>query len=133
MSEPLFTELPDHNPTLRVVTMPADCNHTGDVFGGWVMAQVDIAGSIPALLRARGRVATVAVNSFIFKQPILVGDVVSFYTEIVKVGRPSITVYVEVYARFTPAESACVKVTEATLVYVAVGEDRKSRPVPAKV
>ncbi len=132
MSESLFTELPDRNPTLRVVTMPADCNHTGDVFGGWVMAQVDIAGSIPALLRARGRVATVAVNSFIFKQPILVGDVVSFYAEIVKVGRTSITVSVEVYAQRNPAEPACVKVTEATLVYVAVGEDRKSRPVPVK-
>ena len=120
-------------PQLRMMPMPSDANVHGDVFGGWIMAQVDIAGSIPALLRARGRVATVAVNSFIFKQPILVGDVVSFYAEIVKVGRTSITVSVEVYAQRNPAEPACVKVTEATLVYVAVGEDRKSRPVPAKV
>ncbi len=130
MTESLFTALPDRDPTLRVVTMPADCNHTGDVFGGWVMSQADIAGSIPALLRARGRVATVAVNSFTFKQPILVGDVVSFYTEVVKVGRTSITVNVEVYAQRNPAEPACVKVTEATLVYVAVDANRKSRPLP---
>ncbi|MGB8516828.1 MAG: hotdog domain-containing protein, partial [Gallionella sp.] len=76
--------------------MPSDCNYTGDVFGGWIMGQVDIAGSIPAVQRARGRVATVAVNSFIFKQPLFMGDVVSLYDDIVKVGRTSITVNVEV-------------------------------------
>ncbi|MBW8077724.1 MAG: acyl-CoA thioesterase, partial [Gallionella sp.] len=79
--------------------MPSDCNYTGDVFGGWIMAQVDIAGSIPAVHRARGRVATVAVNSFVFKQPLFMGDLVSFYADIVKVGRTSITVDVEVYAQ----------------------------------
>jgi len=126
------TVLPDRQPTLRVVAMPSDCSYTGDVFGGWIMAQVDIAGSIPALHRARGRVATVAVNSFLFKQPLFMGDVVSFYGQIEKVGRTSITVNVEVYAQRDPAQPVCVKVTEATLTYVAVGDDRKPRPVPAE-
>lgn len=110
--------------------MPSDANYTGDIFGGWLMGQVDIAGSIPALHRAKGRVATVAVNSFVFRQPIFVGDVVSFYTRIVKVGTTSITVEVEVYAQRDPAKPICVKVTEATLTYVAVGDDRKPRVVP---
>lgn len=130
MTETMLTTLPHREPTLRVVAMPSDCNYTGDVFGGWVMAQVDIAGSIPALHRARGRVATVAVNSFIFKQPLFMGDVVSFYAEIVKVGRTSITVNVEVYAQRDPIKPICAKVTEATLTYVAVGDDRRPRIVP---
>ena len=124
------TTLPQREPTIRVAAMPSDANYTGDIFGGWLMGQVDVAGSIPALHRAKGRVATVAVNSFVFKQPIFVGDVVSFYTRIVKVGTTSITVEVEVYAQRDPAKPVCVKVTEATLTYVAVGEDRKPRPVP---
>ena len=124
------TTLPQREPTIRVAAMPSDANYTGDIFGGWLMGQVDVAGSIPALHRARGRVATVAVNSFVFKQPIFVGDVVSFYTRIVKVGTTSITVEVEVYAQRDPAKPVCVKVTEATLTYVAVGDDRKPRPVP---
>ena len=128
MDEPV--KLPERQPTLRVVAMPSDCSYTGDVFGGWVMAQVDIAGSIPALHRARGRVATVAVNSFQFRQPLLMGDLVSFYADIVKVGSTSITVNVEVYAQRDPAKPVCVKVTEATLTYVAVGDDRKPRAVP---
>jgi acyl-CoA thioesterase YciA len=122
--------LPNREPTIRVAAMPSDANYTGDIFGGWLMGQVDIAGSIPALHRAKGRVATVAVNSFLFKQPIFVGDIVSFYTRIVKVGTTSITVDVEVYAQRDPAKPVCVKVTEATLTYVAVGEDRKPRVVP---
>ena len=130
MDEPLPTTLPQREPTIRVAAMPSDANYTGDMFGGWLMGQVDIAGSIPALHRAKGRVVTVAVNSFVFKQPLFIGDVVSFYTRIVKVGRTSITVEVEVYAQRDPATPTCVKVTEATLVYVAVGEDRKPRVVP---
>ena len=86
------TTLPDRQPTLRVAAMPSDANYTGDIFGGWLMGQVDVAGSIPAVQRAKGRVATVAVNSFVFKQPIFVGDVVSFYARIVKTGTTSITV-----------------------------------------
>ncbi|WP_333843134.1 acyl-CoA thioesterase [Pelomicrobium sp.] len=117
-------------PVLRVVPMPSDANYLGDIFGGWIMAQVDIAGSIPAMRRARGRVATVAVNSFVFKQPVFVGDLVSLYAEVVRVGRTSITVDVQVYAQRNPAEEECVKVTEATLTYVAVDEKRRPRVVP---
>lgn len=116
-------------PTLRVVPMPANANQNGDIFGGWIMSQVDIAGSIPAVRLARGRVATVAVNSFQFKQPVLVGDVVSFYAEVVRVGRTSITVKVEVYAQRRPEREQIVKVTEATLTYVAIDENRNPRVV----
>jgi acyl-CoA thioesterase YciA len=122
--------LPTREPTLRVVPLPADVNQYGDIFGGWVMSQVDIAGSIPASTRARGPIATVAVNSFAFKQPVLVGDVVSFYATITRVGRTSITVDVEVYAQRNPGDVICVKVTEASLTYVAVGKDKKSRALP---
>jgi acyl-CoA thioesterase YciA len=123
--------LPDKQPALRVVPMPADANQNGDIFGGWVMSQVDIAGSIPAARRARGRVATVAVNSFVFREPVLIGDVVSFYADITREGRTSITVAVEVYAQRNPTEVICVKVTEASLTYVAVGTDRRPRELPA--
>ena len=122
--------LPSRNPELRLMPMPADLNGFGDIFGGWVMAQVDIAGAIPAMRRTRGRVATVAVNSFLFKQPISVGDVVSFYADIVKVGRTSITVNVEVYAERHPASPLVVKVTEATLTYVAIDLDGGKRQIP---
>lgn len=127
------TTLPKREPTLRMAAMPSDANYTGDIFGGWLMGQVDIAGSIPAVHRARGRVATVAVNSFVFKHPIFVGDVVSFYTKIVKVGTTSITVDVEVYVQRDPENPTCMKVTEATLTYVAVSEDRRPRPLPPEV
>ena len=123
-------ELPEQEPALRVVPMPADANQHGDIFGGWIMSQVDIAGSVPASRRARGRTATVAVNSFVFKQPVLVGDVVSFYTRISRVGRTSVTVDVEVYAQRNPDDVICVKVTEASLTYVAVGSDRRARVLP---
>jgi acyl-CoA thioesterase YciA len=122
--------LPDAQPALRVVPMPADANQHGDIFGGWVMSQVDIAGAVPAARRARGRVATVAVNSFVFKQPVLVGDLVSFYAELTHIGRTSITVDVQVYAQRNPDEVVCVKVTEASLTYVAVGADRRPKPLP---
>jgi acyl-CoA thioesterase YciA len=123
-------QLPKREPTLRVVAMPSDANYAGDIFGGWLMGQVDVAGSIPALHRARGRVATVAVNSLVFKQPIFVGDLVSFYARIVRIGTTSITVDVEVYVQRDPGDPTCHKVTEATLTYVAVGDDRRPRPVP---
>jgi len=123
----------DREPTIRVMPMPADLNPKGDVFGGWIMAQVDIAGAIPASRRARGRVATVAVNSFLFKQPISVGDLVSFYAEIVSVGRTSVTVDVEVYAERHPEDPLVVKVTEARLTYVAVNEEGVKREIPPQV
>ena len=125
------------DPTLRVVPMPSDVNVNGDIFGGWIMAQVDIAGAIPAVRRAGGRVATVAVNSFVFKQPVMLGDTVSFYASVVRTGRTSITTEVEVYAeRYVNRDAngygtvSVVKVTEATLTYVAIGEDRRPRELP---
>ena len=118
-------------PTLRVIPMPSDASHTGDIFGGWIMSQVDLAGSIPAVRLAKGRVATVAVNSFVFKQPVFVGDVVSFYAEVVRVGRTSITVDVTVYAQRRPEREECVRVTEAVLSYVAVDANRRPRVVSA--
>ena len=130
MTEPAAVTLPERNPELRVMTMPADMNGNGDIFGGWVMAQVDIAGAVPAMRRSRGRVTTVSVNAFLFKQPISVGDVVSFYADIVKVGRTSITVNVEVFAERHPANPLVVKVTEATLTYVAIDSKGGKRAVP---
>jgi acyl-CoA thioesterase YciA len=131
MSDTSSSALPHgKEPTLRVVTMPADANQHGDIFGGWIMAQVDIAGGVTAARRARGRVATVAVNSFQFKQAVFIGDVLSFYADIVRVGTTSITVNVEVYAQRNPGKLEIVKVTEATLTYVATGEDRRPRQVP---
>ena len=117
-------------PELRMMPAPSDANVYGDVFGGWIMAQVDIAGSLPATRRANGRVATIAVNSFIFKNPVFVGDLLSFYAEIVKVGNTSITVIVVVYAERNRLQACIVKVTEATLIYVATDSDRKPRKVP---
>jgi acyl-CoA thioesterase YciA len=131
MSIETHTILPEGKmPQLRVMPMPADANIHGDVFGGWIMAQVDIAGSLPAVRRANGRVATIAVNSFLFKHPVFVGDLLSFYAEIVKVGHTSITVNVEVYAERNRLQSHTVKVTEATLTYVATSENRKPRVLP---
>lgn len=123
-------KLPSRHSTLRVVPMPADLNQNGDVFGGWVMAQVDVAGAIPAMRRARGRVATVSVNSFLFKQPISVGDIVSLYAEIERVGRTSITVKVEVYAERNYSDPLIVKVTEAELTYVAIDASGNKRQLP---
>jgi len=125
--------LPAKQPTLRVMPMPADLNQNGDVFGGWVMAQVDVAGAIPAMRRARGRVATVSVNSFLFKQPVSVGDIVSLYAEIVRIGHTSITVNVEVYAERNYANPLTVKVTEAQLTYVAIDTAGQKREVPAEM
>ena len=117
-------------PALRVVPMPADSNQNGDIFGGWIMAQVDIAGGIIAGRLARGRVATVSVNSFVFKQPVQIGDVLSLYADVLRVGNTSITVDVQVFAERGRAEARVVKVTEATLTYVAIDLRGKPRPVP---
>jgi acyl-CoA thioesterase YciA len=122
--------LPDKPPVLRVMPMPADVNQHGDIFGGWIMSQVDIAGGVLAARRARGRVATVAVNSFVFKQPVLVGDIVTFFAEITRVGKTSVTIEVEVYAQRNPDDMVTVKVTDASLTYVAVDATGRPRPVP---
>jgi len=126
----LRLQLPDASPVLRVMPMPADANIHGDVFGGWIMANVDVAGAIPAARRANGRVATIAVTSFLFKNPVFVGDLLSSYARVIKTGHTSITVEVEVYAERNRLQAEVVKVTEATLVYVATGEDRRPRPLP---
>jgi len=117
-------------PALRVVPMPADANHNGDIFGGWIMAQVDVAGGTVAGRVARGRVATVSVNSFVFKQPVQIGDVLSLYADVTRVGNSSITVKVEVYAERGREEAKIVKVTEAVLTYVAIDLQGRPRPVP---
>ena len=122
--------LPQREPVLRVVPMPADVNQHGDIFGGWIMSQVDITGGILAARRARGRVATVAVNSFTFKEPVSIGDIVTFYGDITRVGRTSVTIDVEVFAQRNPDDLVTVRVTEASLTYVAVGEDGRPRPLP---
>ncbi len=117
-------------PALRVVPMPADANHNGDIFGGWIMAQVDVAGGIVAGRVARGRVATVSVNSFVFKQPVQIGDVLSLYADVVRVGNTSITIDVQVYAERGREEARIVKVTEAVLTYVAIDLQGRPRQVP---
>ena len=109
--------------------MPADANAGGDIFGGWIMAQVDIAGSILPVRIARGRVATVAVKEFVFRQPVSIGDLLSFYARVERIGTTSISVNVEVFAERNPGAPEIVKVTEATLTYVAIGADGKPRPV----
>lgn len=126
--------MPEHEqPTLRLVPLPADTNAGGDIFGGWIMANVDIAGSIPAARRAGGRIVTVAVNAFHFKKPVFVSDLVSFYANVVRVGTTSITVDVKVYAErgwHSKNPGEVVMVTEATLTYVAIDSQGRKRPVP---
>jgi acyl-CoA thioesterase YciA len=125
------TSLPDGSElVLRVMPLPADVNGNGDIFGGWLMAQVDLAGAVLPSRIAKGRIATVAVNEFIFKQPVSVGDLVSFYARVTRVGNTSITVHVEVFAERNPANLQTVKVTEANLTYVAIDSQGKPRAVP---
>jgi acyl-CoA thioesterase YciA len=127
------TALPDKQPAIRIAAMPADINSAGTIFGGWIMSQVDIAGSIAALERARGRVVTVAVNSFEFHQPVFPGDLISCYSEVIKIGKTSIKVKVEVYAQRNPGNLETIKVTEAELTFVALDENRKPRSIPPKL
>ena len=119
----------DKELVLKVIPMPADCNANGDIFGGWVMAQVDLAGSVIPARHAQGRMATVAVNEFVFKQPVRVGDILSFFASLTRIGRTSITVQVEVYAERFQAQGQYIKVTEASLSYVAIDDSGKPRPI----
>ncbi|MDM0011145.1 acyl-CoA thioesterase [Variovorax sp. J22P168] len=114
---------------LKVIPMPADCNANGDIFGGWVMAQCDLAGSVIPARHAKGRMATVAVNEFIFKQPVRLGDILSFYSKLERIGRTSITVTVEVFAERFAAQGEYIKVTQATFTYVAIDDNGRPRPV----
>jgi acyl-CoA thioesterase YciA len=122
----------DKELVLKVIPMPADSNANGDIFGGWVMAQVDLAGSVLPARYTQGRMATVAVNQFIFKQPVRVGDILSFYSEVTKVGRTSVTVKVEVFAERFRSQGQYVKVTEASLTYVAIDDAGRPRPIPPR-
>lgn len=128
-----FRETPptDQEATVRTLAMPKDTNGLGDIFGGWLMSHADIAGAILAYRRAGGRVVTVAVNDFVFLQPVLVGDVVSFYTDVAKVGNTSVTIDVTVFCeRSDEGRTDNVKVAQAKMTYVHVGRDRRPRPVP---
>ena len=119
----------DKELVLKVIPMPADCNANGDIFGGWVMAQVDLAGAVIPARHVQGRMATVAVNEFVFKQPVRVGDILSFFGCLKRIGRTSISVDVEVYAERFGAQGHYVKVTEAVLTYVAIDDSGKPRPI----
>ncbi|HEY0202064.1 MAG TPA: acyl-CoA thioesterase [Burkholderiaceae bacterium] len=129
-SAPVSSLPEDKELVLKVIPMPSDCNANGDIFGGWVMAHVDLAGSVLPSRLARGRVATVAVNEFIFKQPVRVGDLLSFYAGIKRIGNTSITLEVEVYSESMHNQGQYVKVTQATLTYVAIDEHGKPRQIP---
>jgi acyl-CoA thioesterase YciA len=122
----------DRQLVMRVMPMPADANGNGDIFGGWIMAQVDVAGAVLPARIAKGRIATVAVNQFVFKQPVSVSDLLSFYATVERVGRTSVTVNVEVYAERNPADLHVVKVTEANLTYVAIDLQGRPRPIPVE-
>lgn len=125
-TSPPGLQLPkDEELVLKVIPMPADCNANGDIFGGWVMAQVDLAGSVLPARYSPGRMATVAVNEFVFKHPVRVGDILSFFSKVTRVGRTSITVKVEVYAERYRTQGQYIKVTEASLTYVAIDDDGK--------
>jgi acyl-CoA thioesterase YciA len=127
----LSVQLPtDRELVMRVMPMPADTNSNGAVFGGWIMAQMDLAGGVLPSKLSKGRVTTVAVNEFVFKQPVSVGDLLSFYAKVVRIGNTSITVQIDVYAERNPADLHVVKVTEAVFTYVAIDETGKPRPVP---
>jgi acyl-CoA thioesterase YciA len=115
-------------PALRTIAMPADANPNGDIFGGWIMAQMDLAGAVPAFQRARGRVATVAVDAMTFHRPVFIGDLVSCYATIKKVGRTSITIDVETWVE-RRKDGTHEKVTEGLFTYVAIDESGKPRPV----
>lgn len=117
----------------RVIAMPADTNPEGDIFGGWLLAQMDLAGATPAFELARGRCATIALDGMVFHQPVSIGDEVSTYARVVRVGRTSIRVHVEAWKRARgQADAEAVRVTEGVFTYVAIDDDRKPRPLPGK-
>src|SRR6476469_9987961 len=127
-------KLPDDRElVMRVMPMPADANGNGDIFGGWIMAQVDLAGSVLPARIAKGRITTVAVNQFVFKQSVSMGDLLSFYARVERIGRTSVTVHVVVYAERNPADPQIVKVTQANLTYVAITHDGQPREIPKPV
>ena len=127
------TTLPtDAELVLKVIPMPADCNANGDIFGGWVMAQVDLAGAVLPARYVQGRIATVAVNEFVFKQPVKVGDILSFFSRIVRIGNTSITVTVEVFAERIRQQGSYLKVTQANITYVAIDDNGQPKTIERK-
>tara|TARA_R110002072_G_scaffold35754_12_gene105495 strand:- start:1187 stop:1633 length:447 start_codon:yes stop_codon:yes gene_type:complete len=129
--DPGLGQLPPGQPALRSVPMPSDSNHNGDIFGGWVLAQMDIAGSVPVAEIAEGRFATVAIDAMRFHMPIFIGDLVSLYADIVRIGNTSVTVKVETWVK-RRATREVVKVTEGVFIYVTINDDGKPRPVPRR-
>jgi acyl-CoA thioesterase YciA len=127
---PQTNAVPIGEPVIRTVAMPADTNPAGDIFGGWLMAQMDLAAGSAAARRARGRCATVAADSMVFHSPVFVGDEVSLYADIVRVGRTSLSIRIEAWRRSRNGDD-CFKVTEATFTFVAIDDQRRPRPVPA--
>jgi acyl-CoA thioesterase YciA len=121
---------PDRQPAIRVTTMPADANPYGDIFGGWLMSQMDMAAGLVASRHSRGRAVTIAVEGMKFHAPVAVGDEVSVYADMIKVGRTSMTIDVQAWRRARHAEAQCL-VTQAQFVFVAIDEERKPRPVEA--
>lgn len=121
--------LPSGELAIRTIAMPADTNPAGDIFGGWLMSQMDLAGGTVAIARAKGRVATVAVDAMTFHQPVFVGDELSCYAELIRVGRSSLAYRVTAYVRRREAREH-IMVTQGTFTYVAIGDDRRPRPVP---
>ena len=133
-TSPVGVQLPtDEELVLKVIPMPADSNANGDIFGGWVMAQVDLAGAVVPARYAGGRMATVAVKEFVFKQPVRVGDILSFFAKMIRIGRTSMTVKVEVYAERFGTRGNYSKVTEALLTYVAIDDAGRPREVLKKL
>jgi len=126
---PDSTPLLEGEPLIRAIAMPADANPSGDIFGGWLMSQMDLAAANAAVRRCRGRCATVSVDGMVFHQPVFVGDEVSLYCRLIRVGRTSMTIRVEAWRR-SRTDDTRNKVTEATFTFVAVDENRKPRPVP---
>lgn len=131
MSDVQTPALPDIPPVGRVIAMPADTNPEGDIFGGWLLAQMDLAGATPAFERAGGRCATVALDGMVFHQPVAVGDEVSIYARVVRTGRTSVRVHVEAWKRSRgEAQAQSVRVTEGVFTYVAIDQNRKPRELP---
>jgi acyl-CoA thioesterase YciA len=120
---------PDTEPVIRTIAMPADTNPAGDIFGGWLMAHMDLAAGSLATRRARGRAATVAVEAMSFLSPVVVGDEVSFYGDVLSAGRTSMRIHIEAWRR-KREDDVMIKVTEATFTFVALSEDRRPRPLP---
>ncbi|HET8726887.1 MAG TPA: acyl-CoA thioesterase [Alphaproteobacteria bacterium] len=123
-----MSEAPPGQPALRTIAMPADANPNGDIFGGWLLAQMDLAGSVVAYERAGGRIATIAIDAMTFLKPVYIGDLVSCYAEVVRIGTTSIRVKVETFVR--RRDGNVVKVTEGMVTYVAIDQDGRPRPVP---